>query len=78
MRRSSHPGTWPSSSGALGFRAHHLYAVEPSSDGATVTITAHWGGVLGSAMGTLMRGSVRKDLLDELDAIKGTAEAEGA
>ncbi|MBI2935456.1 MAG: SRPBCC family protein [Chloroflexi bacterium] len=58
-----------------GFRGVHVYEVHTAGDHTTLTLAAQYGGVLGLLMGRFMRGSVRRDLADELAAIKRAAEA---
>ena len=58
-----------------GFRAIHVYEVRPAGNQTTLLLGAQYGGIVGGLMGRLMRGSVSKDLADELAAIKSAAEA---
>lgn len=58
----------------LGFLATHEYRVQAQGSGVQVTIAAQYGGLLGGVFASLMRGSFRRDLTDELAAIKQAAE----
>lgn len=58
----------------LGFRATHTYEVRPADQGATVSITGAYAGLLGRLVSRLMARSFRRDLAEELAAIKGAAE----
>ncbi len=58
-----------------GFHARHAYELRAAGVATTVTMSAQLGGFLGTLAGRFMRGSVRRDLTDELEAIKRAAEA---
>ena len=58
-----------------GFSAAHTYQLAPATNGTLLTINGAFRGVFGRLMVVLMPGSVRRDLDDELDAIKRAAEA---
>lgn len=60
-----------------GFQARHSYEVQAEEQGTKVTMTGAFSGVIGSLVGRFMKGSVRRDLRDELAAIKQAAEAKG-
>ena len=60
---------------ALGVRAQHVYGLRADADATVVTMTGHYGGPLGGIFGRLMRGAARRDLYDELQAVKLAAEA---
>ena len=58
-----------------GFRVTHAYELEPSGDHTKVMITADYRGIVGRLVTRFMGGSIRRDLTDELSAIKAAAEA---
>jgi hypothetical protein len=58
-----------------GFHARHTYELRAAGVATTVTMSAQLGGFLGALAGRFMSGSVRRDLTDELAAIKCAAEA---
>ncbi len=58
-----------------GFRAHRTYDVEASGETSRATITASYEGLLGRVFSLFMKKSFRKDLSDELAAIKAAAES---
>ena len=58
-----------------GFRVHHTYELDPSGGGTVVSLTGDYRGMIGGLVSRFMRGSIRRDLVDELAAIKGAAEA---
>ena len=59
-----------------GFRVNHIYELHAREDSTKVTMTGEYRGVIGKLVVRFMRGSVRRDLVDELAAIKQAAEAE--
>ena len=59
----------------LGFRVNHVYELQPAGDGTSLMLGGHYSGVIGRLVTRFMRGSVRRDLIDELDAIKRASEA---
>ena len=59
-----------------GFRVNHIYELNAREDGTEVTMTGEYQGIIGKLAVRFMRGSVRRDLVDELAAIKRAAEAE--
>ncbi|MBI4203012.1 MAG: SRPBCC family protein [Chloroflexi bacterium] len=58
-----------------GFKATHEYTLHPQDNAVQVTIAAQYGGLAGGLFSRLMRGSFRRDLTEELAAIKQAAEA---
>ena len=58
-----------------GFQATHTYLLSPSGNGTEVRMTGEFRGILGRLAARFMRGSVERDLTDELSAIKTSAEA---
>ena len=58
----------------LGFRVNHIYELRSDDGGTELTITGVFGGVAGGLLVRMMPGSVRRDLLDELAAIKVASE----
>jgi hypothetical protein len=58
-----------------GFRATHRYEVREAGGATEASLTGEFGGLLGGVFTVFMGGSVRKDLRDELAAIKAAAEA---
>ncbi|MSQ32946.1 MAG: polyketide cyclase [Dehalococcoidia bacterium] len=58
-----------------GFHARHAYELRAAGEATTVTMSAQLGGLLGTLAQQFMRGSVRRDLADELAAIKRAAES---
>ena len=58
-----------------GFRVTHTYELEPSGDRTNAMIRADYRGIIGRLVARFMRGSIRRDLTDELSAIKAAAEA---
>ena len=58
-----------------GVRINHIYELGADTDRAAVTITDEYRGYIGNLVVRFMRGSVRRDLVDELAAIKWGAEA---
>ncbi len=58
-----------------GFWARHDYQVSATGDKTSVTLTGEFGGPMGVLFGALGKGSIQKDLVDELAAIKKAAEA---
>lgn len=58
-----------------GFRASHHYEVGAVGDATELSLSGEFGGLLGGIFTALMRSSVRRDLRDELSAIKAAAEA---
>lgn len=59
------------------FHGGHRYTVVKHDYGAQVRIDADYGGPLGTVFGLFTKGKVRRDLTDELDAIKRQAEEPG-
>ncbi len=57
-----------------GFRATHEYQLRARGGKTEVTLAAQYGGLMGGLFGGLMKGSVRRDLTEELAAIKEAAE----
>ena len=60
-----------------GFRVYHTYQLQPSGDKTEASITGDYGGLIGSLVVGFMQRSLRRDLTDELAAIKGAAEEKG-
>ena len=58
-----------------GFRVHHTYELRTGGDHTGVTLTGDYRGVIGRLVARFMRGSVQRDVIDELAAIKVAAEA---
>jgi uncharacterized protein YndB with AHSA1/START domain len=58
-----------------GFRVNHVYQLSPRDDKTEVTIIGEYRGLIGGLVVRFMRGSVTRDLTDELGAIKRAAEA---
>ena len=58
-----------------GFRVNHVYELRPDSENVSLTLTGHYSGLVGSLVARFMSGSIRRDLTDELDAIKRASEA---
>lgn len=58
-----------------GFRVHHIYDLHPEGDITNVTLTGQYHGIIGGLVTRFMSGSLRRDLTDELAAIKRAAEA---
>ena len=59
-----------------GFQARHTYELTPSGDRTQVTLTAEFGGIIGRMSARFMRGSLERDLKEELAAIKASVEEE--
>ncbi len=57
-----------------GFRVHHSYALSSGGVGTVVSMTGEYHGLVGALVTRFMRGSLRRDLVDELTAIKHAAE----
>lgn len=57
------------------YDARHIYRVRPNGSGAQVVMTGAYGGLLGGLVALMMDRSFRRDLKDELAAIKAAAEA---
>ncbi len=57
-----------------GFRVTHSYQLRRKEDKTEVTMSGDFGGLIGKLVVRFMRRSVRRDLTDELAAIKGAAE----
>jgi hypothetical protein len=58
-----------------GFRATHHYGLQAKGGTTELSLTGQFGGLLGGIFAILMGNSVRRDLRDELAAIKAAAEA---
>ena len=61
-----------------GFRVNHTYELRGSGDGTELSLTGDYCGVVGSLVVRVMRRTVRRDLLRELQAIRAAAEASHA
>ncbi|MSQ22147.1 MAG: hypothetical protein EXR53_02400 [Dehalococcoidia bacterium] len=61
-----------------GFRVTHSYRLQPTGVKTEVTMSGEYGGLIGSLVVRFMQRSVRRDLTDELAALKGAAEASSA
>ncbi len=59
-----------------GFRVFHTYQLRPSGDGTEITMTGDYGGLIGKLVVRFMSRSLRRDLTDELAAIKRAADAD--
>ena len=59
-----------------GFRVFHSYEVTPRGSATEVSLSADYRGIIGRLVGKFMRGSLRRDVADELAAIQAAAEAE--
>ena len=59
-----------------GFRVNHVYELRPAGDTTSLTLTGHYSGLIGRLVARFMRRSVRRDLTDELAALKRAAEAD--
>ncbi|MBI2856281.1 MAG: SRPBCC family protein [Chloroflexi bacterium] len=59
-----------------GFRVNHVYELRPSGDGTDVALAGEYGGIIGRLAARFMGGSVRRDLVEELAAIRSSAEPE--
>ena len=57
-----------------GFRVTHSYQLRPSENKTEVTMSGEYGGLIGAMVVRFMQRSLRRDLTDELAAIKGAAE----
>jgi hypothetical protein len=57
-----------------GFRVNHNYLLAARDDSTEVTITGDYGGLIGGFVSRFMRGSITRDLVDELAAIKRASE----
>jgi hypothetical protein len=57
-----------------GFSARHIYELRGSPQGTALTMTGQYSGIVGALAGRFMKGSVSRDLKDELAAIKAIAE----
>ena len=60
--------------GGVSVKAHHIYEVSPEGDGTKLSLTARYGGVMGVVIGFLLKKSVRRDLENELSALKKAVE----
>lgn len=58
-----------------GFGVRHIYDLEAGSHGVSLTLTGRYGGPIGALVARFMRRSLRRDLTDELQAIKRASEA---
>ena len=58
-----------------GFRVNHTYELRMSDDRTELSLTGDYRGFVGPLVVRAMRRSVRRDLSDELGAIKAGAEA---
>ena len=58
-----------------GFRVNHIYELHPEGDGTKVVMTGDYRGVIGWFVTKFMTRSLRRDLTDELAAIKRAAES---
>ena len=58
-----------------GLRVNHVYELRPAGDSTSLTLTGHYGGLVGSLVARFMGRSVRRYLTDELHAIKRASEA---
>ncbi len=63
--------------GGAAVKADHIYEVASSGDGSTLTLTAQYGGPLGAIFGLLLRKQTRRDIADELSAMKRAIESGG-
>ena len=57
-----------------GFRVNHVYELTPNQEATELVLTGRFRGVVGSLVARFMRGTVQRDLTDELAAIKAAAE----
>ena len=48
----------------LGFRVNHVYELRPADDSTSLTLTGHYGGLIGSLVARFMGRSVRRDITD--------------
>ncbi|MBI4336774.1 MAG: SRPBCC family protein [Chloroflexi bacterium] len=58
-----------------GFRVRHIYELYPDGEATKASITGEYGGLIGQLVVRLMRGSVQRDLIDEMEAICRASEA---
>ena len=58
-----------------GFRVTHTYELRPTGEGTDVALAGVYRGLIGSLVARFMRNSVRRDIVDELDAIRLSLEA---
>ena len=59
-----------------GFRVNHIYELHAREASTELAMTGEYQGIIGKLVARFMRGSLRRDLVDELAAIKRAAEAE--
>ena len=57
-----------------GFRVNHIYDLTANEETTDVALTGRFRGIVGRLVRRFMRGRVRRDLTDELAAIKAAAE----
>ena len=62
----------------LGFRVNHVYELEAVNNGTSLTLSGDYHGFIGRTMSRFFSKSVRRDLMDELYAIRRAAQAPGA
>lgn len=58
-----------------GFRVTHGYELSPEQGGTKLVMRGDYRGLIGRLVVRLKRGSVQRDLIDELTAIKRSVEA---
>ncbi|MBI4198871.1 MAG: SRPBCC domain-containing protein [Chloroflexi bacterium] len=58
-----------------GFRVTHSYELHPEGTSTRLVMAGDYQGIIGRLVGRFMRKSVRRDLSDELAAIKRAVEA---
>ena len=59
----------------FGFRVYHTYELRASGNHTTATLTGDYRGFIGRLALRIMSGSVRRDLVDELAAVKAASES---
>ena len=57
------------------FKSSRLYELRGTGGTTNLILTTEFGGIMGGAVGLVRGGSVRLDLVDELQAIRQAAEA---